>query len=525
MCALLFVFAASTKAQLQLPGRLSGDLQLNANFFQRDSSIGAAGTPLYDNLLSGGEAWFTLNYTASTFDAGVRFDAFHHSNLHNPQKPFSEQGLGFWYLRKQVKELTITAGYFYDQIGTGIIYRSYEDRGLGIDYATAGIRLEYGFSDNWKIKGFVGRQKNLFNLYNPIVKGASIDGYVPVNDKINFAPGIGALNRTMDPASMNFVIANIKTYPDSLQFQPMYNVYAGTVYNTLNIGNVSWYVEAAGKTNEPSYSEEGKLVDKEGTVLYSSLTYSIKGFGITVQGKRTENFDLRTSPNERLLNGVLNFLPPLTRQNSLRLPARYNAATQTLGELAGQADVFITPKQGYTINLNYSNVQDLDGEQLYQEIYGEIDIMASKKWHFLLGAQNVFYNMEVYRTKPDAPAVRAITPFADVTYKVNRKHSIRGEVQYQMTDQDYGSWVFMLLEYNVAPHWSFAVSDMYNVEPNPEITTVKEHYYNVFASHTRGANRFTASYVKQVEGINCTGGVCRYEPAFSGFKLGVTSTF
>lgn len=500
-------------------------MQLNANFFQRDSSIGAAGTPLYDNLLSGGEAWFTLNYTLPTFDAGVRFDAFLHSNLHNPQKPFSEQGLGFFYMRKQVKELTITAGYFYDIIGSGIIYRSYEERGLGIDYATAGIRLQYDLAANWKVKGFVGRQKNLFKLYNPIIKGASIDGYVKVNDKINFAPGTGILNRTMDPSSMNFVISNIKSYPDSSQFQPMYNVYAGTVYNTLNVGNVSWYVEAAGKTKEASYDFDGNFVNKSGSVLYSSLTYSVKGFGVTLQGKRTENFDLRTSPNERLLQGTLNFLPSLTRQNTFRLPARYAAATQTLGEIGGQADVFFTPKQGYTVTLNYSNIKRLSGEQLYQEVCGEFEVTALKKFHYALGGQTVFYNMAVYRVKAEAPDVKTITPFIEATYKINRKHSVRTELQYMMTEQDYGSWAFALVEYSVAPHLSFAVSDMYNVKPNPEITTDKKHYYNVFGAYTRGANRFSASYVKQVEGITCTGGVCRYEPAFSGLKLGITSTF
>ncbi len=66
---------------------------------------------------------------------------------------------------------------------------------------------------------------------------------------------------------------------------------------------------------------------------------------------------------------------------------------------------------------------------------------------------------------------------------------------------------------------------MYNIKPNPAVSTDKKHYYNVFAAYTRNASRFTVQYVKQVEGINCTGGVCRYEPAFSGVKLGITSNF
>ncbi|MBX9448900.1 MAG: hypothetical protein KL787_03955 [Taibaiella sp.] len=44
-------------------------------------------------------------------------------------------------------------------------------------------------------------------------------------------------------------------------------------------------------------------------------------------------------------------------------------------------------------------------------------------------------------------------------------------------------------------------------------------------AYSKNAHRFSLAYVKQVEGINCTGGVCRYEPAFSGLRLGITSSF
>ena len=76
---------------------------------------------------------------------------------------------------------------------------------------------------------------------------------------------------------------------------------------------------------------------------------------------------------------------------------------------------------------------------------------------------------------------------------------------------------------------------MYLINPNnnydnPNYTGVgfsqkSNHYYNVFTSYTKGANRFSIAYVKQVDGINCSGGVCRYEPAFSGMKASITSSF
>src|SRR5690606_9082900 len=111
-------------------GSLSGDLMLNANFYQRDSSINAADNPLYDNLKRGGESWLSLRYSYKGFNAFLRADAFHHSNLYMPEVAFTNFGIGAWSISKDIRDLTITGGYIYDQIGSGIVFRAYEDRGL-----------------------------------------------------------------------------------------------------------------------------------------------------------------------------------------------------------------------------------------------------------------------------------------------------------------------------------------------------------------------------------------------------------
>jgi hypothetical protein len=51
------------------------------------------------------------------------------------------------------------------------------------------------------------------------------------------------------------------------------------------------------------------------------------------------------------------------------------------------------------------------------------------------------------------------------------------------------------------------------------------HYWNVFGAFTFKSTRFTGGYIKQVEGVNCTGGVCRVEPAFSGVRLTLMTNF
>ena len=68
---------------------------------------------------------------------------------------------------------------------------------------------------------------------------------------------------------------------------------------------------------------------------------------------------MRTSPNELLLNGLLAYMPSLTRQNTYRLLARYNAPAQELGEDGVQGEIDIRPSKKTQITLNGSYVQSL----------------------------------------------------------------------------------------------------------------------------------------------------------------------
>jgi len=516
---------------LSAQGSFSGGLQLNGNFFQRDTAIGASGTPQYDNLLYGGEGWFNLNYRISGFDFGLRFDLYQNSNLPNPLDAYTGQGIGYWSIQKSVQKLGITVGHFYDQIGSGIIFRAYEERPLAIDNALLGIRLTYDLTQNWQVKAFTGRQKNPFGAngfiignYKPIIKGLNLDGFHTIGETGSTAPGIGVINRTLDQESIDLVVADINTYAPIDSFIPKYNVYSVTAYNTLTLGNIAWYVEGAYKTEEAILGANGKYISRDGTMAYSSLSYSRKGLGITLSGKRAENFVLRTSPAEVLNNGLLNYLPPMARQNSKRLLARYNAAVQELGEWGFQVDVLF--KAGKYINgvINYSNVSDLNNNLLYREIYTEARYKKSRVWSLTGGVQYQQYNQEVFEGKPGVPLVQSVVPNLEFTYRFpDKKKSFRAELQYQYTEQDFGQWLYGLVEFNIAPNWSFSASDMINIVPKK--SSKVEHYYSFSTSYTQKANQFTLSYVKQVEGVVCTGGVCRFEPAFNGVRVQVNSRF
>lgn len=518
-------------------GFISGSLQSSTNFFIRDPKIGAADLPHYDNYKIGTQAWLNLNYTNPDWglEIGSRVDLFYNSIVQNPTQPFTGAGLGIFYIKKEVKDLKITGGYFYEQIGTGMAYRSWEERFLGIDNALLGGRLEYNVKDKLYLKAFTGVQKFRFQLQKQIVTGFNAESNLEIGKKVRLKPSFGLVNRSMDESSMNTIVSRIEAMDTSKRFVPKYNAYVFTFYNTLDVGDFSWYIEGAYKTKEALNGLDGNLFNDDGNILYTTLSYSRKGFGINLQFKRAENWQFRTSPNQILFNGLLSFMPPVPRQNSLRLPARYFANSLELRELAFGGEITFTPLKHLTFTLAGSEVRDLifkpaltSHKNYFREAFAMAAWKPTKQLELELGFQYLRYNRVIY-IGDGATDIDGYTPFAEIGYKINKKMSVRMELQYQSVKKDFGQWIYGLLEFNIAPHWSFAVSDMWNFKPNPDNLIPAgrnpNHYYSVFAAYNLRSVSFTLNYVKQVEGIVCTGGVCRFEPAFSGVKFGVNSTF
>ena len=545
--AILFLLVCIS-VKLLAQGTFSGDLMMNLNFFQTDAKIGASNNPLYNNLLNGDEAWLGLRYSVSGFNFYVRADAFDNSNLKNPGSAMTGFGIGAWSINKEVEGLNITIGSIYDQIGSGILFRAYENRGLLIDNALMGVELKYKIGKNIVLKGFVGEQKNndpqpentpsvaLYQLYEPVIKGFNAEGDYSIG-KLHILPGIGILNRTLDLTSMTQIAGTINDQLISTRFNPMYNMYAFSAYNTLVYKNFSWYAEGDYKTheaiNEPNAAGNEMLVNKPGNVEYTSLTYGKKGIALSLQGKRTEDFVMRVSPNPSPtpLDEDLNWQPIIATLRPERLMSRYTPISEDISEMAGTASLTLSPNDLTNINLTYSNINTLQNATLYREYYADV-FRQWTSWILQGGAQYMEFNIQQYESEGSAqhPVVYAFTPFVEATYRINEKKSIRAEVQYQDTKQDYGSWVYVLLEYDIAPRWSLSASDMYNVVPNPNSDNHDYHnpglnYPDIYVAYTKGPHRFSLAYVKQVDGINCSGGVCRYEPAFSGFRATLTSSF
>lgn len=543
--AFCLVIYAGLNAQDEKKGRFSGSFDATVNFFVEDEKIGATNTPQYNDNLTGIESWLNLKYAYGTWDAGVRLDYFRNSNLLNPTDAYSDYGLGRIYLTKSFDRFDVTAGFIYDQIGSGIIFKAWEERALLIDNALIGLRGRYQVNDNWNIAAFGGKQKNLFGAFDSWLYGGRVEGYVtPKNPEAKWsaAPGAGILFKSLGESQMDLLANVLASYtPDDFIEKVPYSNAAFSLYNTLEYGPFSWYIEGAYKTEEVIFDlfaprslwnggeTIGKYILAPGYIVYSAFNYAQKGLGASLELKATHNFTFRADPFVAVNRGFINFLPPMTRLNTYRMPARYAAATQDLGELAAQLEVSYRASSTVSLVGNASQILDYSSNPLYREALVEATFKKPRKHTLITGIQLQWYDQELYQGKTGAAPVKAYTPYADFLTKLSKKVSLRCEAQYMYTRQDFGSWIFALTEFGIAPHWIFELSDMWNIAPYRDANGKRKndpfHYPTFGVAYSTGSHRFSARYVKQVEGIVCSGGICRLEPAFSGVRLQMSSQF
>ena len=101
----------------------------------------------------------------------------------------------------------------------------------------------------------------------------------------------------------------------------------------------------------------------------------------------------------------------------------------------------------------------------------------------------------------------------DALYRFSTTVSLRTELQYLYSQELTRDWMAGLVELSFAPHWSISASDMYNHG------STKVHYYNIGASYSWNALNVSLNAGRTREGMVCSGGVCRWQPAFKGVSL------
>ncbi len=101
-------------------GELHGNFQFDAQNYIEDTIIGAQKIKEKIRMNS----FANLNYTRGKFKAGLRYESYL-GPLVGFDSRYNGSGITYRYASYEVDNLEFTVGNFYEQFGTGLIFRSY----------------------------------------------------------------------------------------------------------------------------------------------------------------------------------------------------------------------------------------------------------------------------------------------------------------------------------------------------------------------------------------------------------------
>lgn len=539
---------ANANAQSNDGIAIHGSIQSDILVPQEDQKLG---TGTYkDDVLTNTYADISLD--SKYVEAGVRFEYNEHP-LPGFEPGFKGWGVPHVYAKfKSNNGVDLTVGDFYDQFGSGLIFRTYEERSLGIDNAIRGARLNVSALKGVQFKFLGGVQRRYWDWdTDQMLTGTdleiNLDQYIKSLRDKNITWMIGGSYVYLD-YDQNKDKTIFATGSNNRLELPM-SVHAFDLRSSLQTGNYNFLAEYAWRTQDPS--ADNGYIYRRGNAVLVSASYSNRGISALLQAKRSEDMAFRSNRFTIGTSAFLNNMPAFAYQHTYALAALYPYATQAApGEWAFQGEfgynfkrhTLLGGKYGTKLKLNVSHIRGLDkdpveplygttlrgtegyttgffkmGGLYYQDINVQMEKKMSKSFKLNLMYMNQYYNKTVIEGK--GGVIKSNIGVAEGKYQINKRYTLRGELQYLSTSEDQGDWAYGLVELSALPYLMFTVSDMWNTGE----TDI--HYYMASVTASFKAHRLMVGYGKTRAGYNCSGGVCRYVPASKGLNVSYNYTF
>lgn len=536
-CCGLFAQAQAQEEENKLAVR--GSIQSDILIPQEDDKIG---TGSYNDWgLT--NTYAELHLMNKYMTAGARFEYLEHP-LPGFEPNFKGWGLPHIYITGRYKGVELTAGDFYDQFGSGLILRTYEERSLGIDNSLRGGRLVVKPYKGINIKVLGGQQRIYWNHRNFLMpfafanefggdyKNTENDTWVYGADiELSFDQWFKKMAERNTRFSLGFsAVSKHEGNEDILTLRPTgekdqfgadkigayklnlpNNVGAFDVRANLQAGNYNFLAEYAMKSEDPSF--DNGYIYRRGNALLLSGSYSKRGMSALVQAKRSEDMAYRSVRSGTGTAGFINHLPAFSMQHTYALAALYPYATQNaLGEWAFQAELgynfkrktALGGKYGTNVKVHFSHVRAIDREPLAEAgdnvmgtkgydskffkmgdetYYQDINVQIEKKLTRNFKLNLMYMNQRYNKTVVEGHGgtIKSHIAVAEAKYTFNKRFTLRGEAQYLNTKQDQGDWWFGLLELSILPNFMLTISDMYNAKvPNTDETATSKQHYYMF---------------------------------------------
>lgn len=479
----------------------------------------------------------------------LQIESYLPTALLNYSPNFKDTGISTFNISYNKDNLNLSLGNFYEQFGSGMILRSWEDRSLGINNSIMGLNAKYRINDKINFTTLIGNQKKGFKYSKGYIVGfdSEFDLSKILKNNSTFLLGISYVGRNDQKTKSDFYDEMTNLYSARIDYSSSY------FYSNIELVNKS-------KNPIVIFGSVSDTFIKEGSAILFNSGFFKDGLGLDFTFRRLENMSLFSEKEAygNLYNeSIVNYLPAITKQHDYSLTNLYVYAAQPnvsfqsnnltkAGEIGIQTDLyyfieqetFLGGKYGTNLAINASIWNNLDGtydfsnqnyetdlfgfgEKYFSEISFEIRKKWSPKFDNILLYVNQYYNKRLI--EETSSEVKSNIFVLENTYKINDNKSLRLELQHLSTKDDTKNWSAFGLEYNLSSAVSLYVTDLYNYQ-NP-VKEKKIHYYNFGGSYSKGINRYTVNYGRQRGGLVCTGGICRYVPESTGLSFSITTSF
>ena len=322
---------------------------------------------------------------------------------------------------------------------------------------------------------------------------------------------------------------------------------AVSVRVAYEVAGFSSKVEIDGRSASPYLGESG-YDPQSGRAYLVELGYSGYGWGVSLTARHVDYMTMKLTENTDTkyttgIGNVLNYIPALTMIYTYSLANLDPYQVKSDGEKAAQLDVFYNIRRGTKLGGRYGTKLHVNAAIAYQSdfamfhshtdnnnfAYLDASFDFEKQWDKKWKTTLMFAFQRMRGESNMNIMLNRYVVALDGLYKMTPKQSLRLELQYlyaPLAEEAYGrdnrnqgSWWAAQLEYNIAPSFSFFVSDMYNYKIE------KVHYYSVGMSYSKSRTRIAFTYGRNRAGYVCSGGVCRQMPAYTGINLSITTSF
>lgn len=563
---------------------LSGSVQTEWLAAENDDAIGANKDDYRADIL--GNTYINLNFDSKFVTAGVRFET-----MENPlpgfdnvadTKPFHGTSLPYFQITaSNHKWIEATAGTFYEQFGSGFIFRAYEERSLGIDNSLLGGRIVLTPYKGIRLKmlGGVQRYHHSWNTDNPIFGGdleLNIDQW---SQKMQDAGhiltfGLSGVVRMDDDTQMpySYLSSDIEINADGLPQQVIitqpYTLNMPKSVPAIDIrlqwqhGGYNLLAEYAMKGQDPANNasrfnngEQANYLYRHGSALMLSGSYSQRGFSAQVMAKRSEDMGFRSDRHASPVVSSLyiNHQPAFAYQHTYSLATLYPYGTQMDGEWAFQGELSYRFKRGTAmggkygtlLRLNMSHIRGLDKEPIATTDKNYLGFVGTKGYEtsFFGMTDDVYYqdiNLTMEKKLNKKWKLTAMYMYQMYNQAIIEGHANNGKIVKSHILVGDATWshsknfaMRMEGQYLTTKQdqgdWAYASVEMslfsqWMVSLSDQYNTglnggTDTHYFTGAVVWNYGSSRLQLGYGRTREGLNCTGGVCRKVPAQRGATL------